>query len=85
MSRSCHRQYARRAASVGGPRRRHPGWLLGVCGGLADYFDVSATGLRVLTVIGSLLFFPFVPVAYFVAALLMKPARERWDSVMDRL
>jgi len=56
------------------PCRSRSGLILGVCKGLAEYFDFSLFGMRVLAVI--LLVFsgvwPII-VLYFLAALLMKP------------
>ena len=47
---------------------------MGVCKGIAEYFDVSTFWVRAITV-GLLIFSGFWPVAilYFIAALLMKP------------
>ena len=58
----------------GGPYRSRSGLILGVCKGLAEYFDFSLFGMRVLACI--LLVFSGVwpiTVLYFLAALLMKP------------
>ena len=58
----------------GGLYRSRNGIILGVCKGIADYFDFSVFWARVVTLV--LLFFTgFWPVMilYFVAALLMKP------------
>jgi phage shock protein C len=58
----------------GGLYRSRNGIILGVCKGIADYFDFSVFWARVITLV--LLFFTgFWPVMilYFVAALLMKP------------
>ncbi|MBI3797175.1 MAG: PspC domain-containing protein [Deltaproteobacteria bacterium] len=56
------------------PYRSRSGMILGVCKGLAEYFDFSLFGMRVLTCI--LLVFsgvwPII-VLYFLAAVLMKP------------
>jgi phage shock protein C len=56
------------------PYRSRSGMILGVCKGLAEYFDFSLFGMRVLA--GILLVFsgvwPII-VLYFLAALLMKP------------
>jgi phage shock protein C len=58
----------------GGLYRSRRGKILGVCKGLAEYFDFSVFGMRVIAV--ALLLFsgvwPMV-IVYFVAALLMKP------------
>lgn len=58
----------------GGLYRSRNGIILGVCRGIAEYFDFSVFWARVITLV--LLFFTgFWPilVLYFVAALLMKP------------
>jgi len=54
--------------------RSRDGILLGVCKGIADYFDSSVFWIRAITVI-FLLISGFWPVMglYFIAALLMKP------------
>jgi len=54
--------------------RSRKGIVLGVCRGIADYFDFSAFWVRMITVV-LLLFTGFWPIAilYFIAALLMKP------------
>lgn len=53
-------------------QNRRDGHFLGVCAGLADYFGVRASAVRVLTVIG--LIFGFFPtaVAYFVLAFVLE-------------
>src|SRR6266851_5440263 len=54
--------------------RSRKGMILGVCKGIAEYFDLSVTGTRILACI-VLVFsgvWPMV-VLYFLAALLMKP------------
>lgn len=43
--------------------------LFGVCAGLADYFDVDVTLIRVLTVISAFLYIGFIP--YIVCALVI--------------
>ena len=58
----------------GGLYRSRKGIILGVCRGIAEYFDFSVFWARLITLV--LLFFTgFWPilVLYFVAALLMKP------------
>ena len=58
----------------GGLYRSRDGILLGVCRGIAEYFDFSVFWTRVIVLV--LLFFTgFWPITalYFVAALLMKP------------
>ena len=55
-------------------RSRH-GMILGVCRGLAEYFDLSVFWVRVIA-LALFLFSGFWPTAilYFAAAFLMKPA-----------
>ncbi len=54
--------------------RSRRGVVMGVCRGLAQYFDLSVTWLRVLTVL-AFVFTGFWPVGviYLVLALVMKP------------
>ena len=51
--------------------------FLGVCGGLAEYFDVDPVAMRVAWVVISI-FTGGVPglIAYLLAALIMPPAPE---------
>ncbi len=57
-----------------GVYRSRNGIILGVCRGIAEYFDFSVFWVRTITLL-AFLFSGFWPVAvlYFVAALLMKP------------
>ena len=58
-----------------GPYRSRTGLILGVCKGLAEFFDFSIVGMRII-VVGLLVLsgvWPMV-ILYFVAALLMRPA-----------
>ncbi len=52
--------------------------LLGVCGGLAEYFDVDATLIRVLFAVGALAGGSTV-LAYIVLAVVM-PSAEMLDA-----
>ena len=45
--------------------------LCGVCGGLADYFNIDPTVVRVLTIVLGLIFTIFTVVAYFVMAVVI--------------
>jgi len=58
----------------GGLYRSRNGIILGVCRGIAEYFDFSVFWVRAIA-IGLLIFSGFWPimVLYFIAALLMKP------------
>ena len=83
-----------RPRSPRGLYRSRNGALLGVCRGLADYFDLSVTWIRILVVV-LLLLTGLWPVAgiYLVAALIMKPEpvrpfqdeaeREFYDSYVN--
>lgn len=54
--------------------RSRTGMIMGVCKGLAQYFDLSVFWVRVVAVL-AFIFTGFWPLAgvYFLAALLMKP------------
>ncbi|MFW6114877.1 MAG: envelope stress response membrane protein PspC [Thermodesulfobacteriota bacterium] len=58
----------------GGLYRSRNGIILGVCRGIAEYFDFSTFWVRVIVVV-LMLFSGFWPIAvlYFIAALVMKP------------
>ena len=61
-------------ASRGGLHRSRRGVILGVCKGIAEYFDFSVFWVRAVVVICLILsgFWPITGL-YFLAALLMKP------------
>lgn len=50
-------------------------WLGGVCGGLARYFGVDANLVRLIVVIGTILGFGSLIIAYIVAWILMPQER----------
>lgn len=56
-----------------GMYRSRDGFVLGVCKGIAEYFDFSVFWIRTITVIGLILtgLWPIAGI-YFIAALLMK-------------
>ena len=58
--------------------RSRRGMILGVCRGLADYFDVSVLGIRITAVI-LFIFTGFWPIGaiYLLAAFIMKPQSRR--------
>lgn len=59
----------------GGPYRIDEGRkLLGVCGGVADYFAWSRVWVRVATVLLCFFAFPMTIFVYFIAALIMEHA-----------
>ncbi len=51
--------------------------IAGVCGGIAEYFDIDSSIVRLIWVLIVLLPVPFVPafIGYFVAWLVMPPAQ----------
>ena len=53
------------------------GKFLGVCSGLANTSGVDVTIVRVGVVLATLMLFPWVPIAYFLAAWLGRPKAER--------
>ena len=55
--------------------------LLGVCAGIAEYFSIDPTVVRVATAIASIFFFPTV-IAYIVCAFVIpeKPDGEIIDA-----
>jgi len=55
-------------------RSRHDRWLGGVCGGLAAYTGLDASLVRLLVVLGTVLGFGSLLVAYLVAWVLMPEA-----------
>lgn len=50
--------------------------IAGVCAGLADYFGLNRKGLRLITAIGTLFFFPFVVPAYIILAIILPTRPE---------
>lgn len=54
-------------------RNKRDGILFGVCAGIADYMNVSRLGVRLITFVGLIFFFPFTVMAYLVLAVFLKP------------
>lgn len=52
-------------------RTRDDRWLGGVCGGLARYFGIDSNLVRLLVVVGTVLGFGSLVIAYIVAWFLM--------------
>ena len=54
-------------------RSRH-GWIFGVCQGLADYMEISVTGIRIFFIVFFILsgFFP-IALIYLLASILISP------------
>jgi phage shock protein C len=73
--------------------RSRSGIIFGVCKGLANHLDVSVGWMRVIAVLLFFFTWPVVLIAYFAAALLMKPEpivpfqsdadREFYDSYVS--
>jgi len=74
----------RRIKRSNGLYRSRDGVLFGVCRGVADYFDLSVTWIRIIVVV-LLVVTGLWPVAgiYLIAALMMKPAPVRPISSDD--
>ena len=53
-------------------RDRENGIFMGVCAGIADYFDFRAIGMRICTVISLLLFFWPTVVVYLIVGYLLQ-------------
>jgi phage shock protein C len=51
--------------------------LWGVCGGLAEYFEVDPTIIRLLWVLGTLASFGFGIVLYIIAAIIIPKKNRR--------
>ena len=65
-------------------RRRSDNKMLGgVCGGVADYFSVDVTLVRLLTVAGTFAFGLLLPL--YVAAWLVVPARDTDHSQLENM
>ncbi|MGD8810360.1 MAG: PspC domain-containing protein [Gammaproteobacteria bacterium] len=59
--------------------------VLGVCGGLADYFGFDRGIVRAATAV-SALFFPTIIIAYFILGIILEqsPQQERSSSIYER-
>jgi phage shock protein C len=55
-------------------RSRDDRWVAGVCGGVASYLGVDANLVRLVVVLGTVLGFGSLAVAYIVAWILMPEA-----------
>lgn len=72
-------------------RDKENAMLAGVCAGLANYFGLNTKGLRLIAVVSTFFFFPFMVPAYIVLAIILpvKPhdlyedsgQEEFWRSV----
>lgn len=64
-------------------RNRRDGKIAGVCAGIADYFGISALPIRILAVIGLVMFFIPTLLAYLFTAWLLNPAPENLFESQD--
>jgi phage shock protein C len=74
-----------RASDYGRPLYRDPerGVVLGVCAGLAEYFDLNVGMLRVLALVALLTISIPTLIAYAIAGLLMKGKPLRYYGKTD--
>lgn len=75
----CHRPMPDHRCRNGPYRLRSGRKLLGVCGGIADYFGWSRTWVRIVVALLALCTFSVIFVGYFIAALLMDEEIESAD------
>ena len=60
------------------------GKFMGVCAGIANYFNIDATIVRICVVVGTILgAFPWTVIAYFVAAWAAKPKPVGYSAAED--
>ncbi len=57
-------------------RNPENGMFLGVCAGIADYFDIGLGVVRALTVVGAVFFFPAVLIGYLALGVILKRPPE---------
>ncbi|MGH3366656.1 MAG: PspC domain-containing protein [Nocardioidaceae bacterium] len=55
-------------------RSRDNRMIAGVCGGIAEYFDIDTTLVRILVVVGSVLGFGSLILAYLIGWILIPEA-----------
>jgi phage shock protein C len=60
--------------------------LAGVCAGLANYFGLCRKGLRLVTAICTIFFFPFIVPAYIILAIILpiKPENLYTDETQEK-
>lgn len=57
-------------------RSRDNRWLGGVAGGMAEYFNVDPTVMRLAWGLSIFVFGPFSPIAYLAAWMIIPPAPD---------
>lgn len=67
-------------------RDKENAMLAGVCAGLANYFGLNRKGLRLITAVGTIFFFPFVVPAYIVLTIILpvKPQDLYQDESQEK-
>lgn len=63
-------------------RSRNEKWLGGVCGGIAEYTGIDVTLIRVLVLVGTLVGFGSLVIAYVIGWILMPLAPNGWTGVI---
>ena len=60
--------------------------LAGVCAGLASYFGLSLKGLRLIVVVSTFFFFPFMVPTYIILAIILpaKPQNLYQDESQEK-
>lgn len=61
--------------------RSNDGVIFGVCGGIAEYFDLSRWGVRLVWVLMTIFGLPFSILAYFALGLILK--RRPYEPVVS--
>lgn len=60
------------------------GVFLGVCAGIAEYFDIGIGAVRVITIVGLIFFFPATLLGYLALGMILRRApREDYPSPED--
>ncbi|MER3522934.1 MAG: hypothetical protein C4326_02420 [Ignavibacteria bacterium] len=53
--------------------------LFGVCGGIAEYFEIDSTIVRILFVLAAVMSFGMALIAYVILAILLPKEQPRWN------
>jgi len=52
-------------------RKKDDVMIAGVCSGIAEYFNIDPSIVRIITVVAGIVLFPIVPIAYIVLAIIL--------------
>lgn len=80
MSRASYEYHEAGEVRGGLYRDRENGWIFGVCAGIADYAGFRTAVVRLVAVIGLMLFFWVTVIAYGAAALLFRQKPLTWSG-----